>query len=489
MTRGRSGIRETEVSVANETGQEITKFMELRDYQLAAVESILKQFSHGRKSVLYQLPTAGGKTSIFSHIAREMAGNQKSVCCIVHRKELLDQVSNRLACEHGRICAGSKFRSPSLIQVATIQSLVNRLATYKFDYLIFDECHHCLTPSSMEVIAANRRAKVLGVTATTERLDGRPLGKVFDVLIPGPSVAELTERGFLCRAEVYAPKLIDTAGIEIDRMTNDFAKKPLEKAANKPQITGCAITHYKKLAAGLPALVSCVSRKHSEDTAASFRFNGISAQAVDGNTPRKERAEALRRLANGELEAVMYCELFGEGVDVPIVGCIIDLRPTQSKTKMLQGYGRGLRVATGKESVIILDHVDNINRFFPKSPTLQQICGFYHNRDVCEWTLNGFPGKSDGAPAQKQIDRATCPICSHIYSQSSTCPKCGYESQNSKRELAEREGMLYKVSKDTLHNSAASDVLDELKRLAEEKGFRPEWAESVWRSPEYKIPA
>ncbi len=60
-------------------------------------------------------------------------------------------------------------------------------------------------PQWRAILDAMPETFVLGVTATPERLDGRGLGDIFEAMICGPGVAELTGLGFLAPALVYAP--------------------------------------------------------------------------------------------------------------------------------------------------------------------------------------------------------------------------------------------------------------------------------------------
>ena len=68
----------------------------LRPYQKEGVQNIRLSYMQGRKSVLYVLPTGGGKTVIFSHIAEQAAIKGNRVCILVHRTELVDQSSESL---------------------------------------------------------------------------------------------------------------------------------------------------------------------------------------------------------------------------------------------------------------------------------------------------------------------------------------------------------------------------------------------------------
>jgi len=126
--------------------------MNLRPYQAAGLDSIRAAYARGAQRVLYVAPTGSGKTVCFSFIARNAAGKGNRVCIAVHRRELLKQTSEKLEHAHGRISAGLSAKRGELIQVASVQTLVNRLDAYQFDLIIIDEAHHATAGSWKKII-------------------------------------------------------------------------------------------------------------------------------------------------------------------------------------------------------------------------------------------------------------------------------------------------------------------------------------------------
>jgi superfamily II DNA or RNA helicase len=211
----------------------------------------------------------------------------------------------------------------------------------------------------------------------------------------------------------------------------DYAREELAEAADRPSITGCAIDHYQRIAAGLPAVVFCVSIKHSRHVVEQFRAAGIVAQHVDGETPTMERDEAIRRFANGDIQVLSNVDLFGEGFDVPEISCVILLRPTQSLTLFLQSIGRAMRPAPGKDEAIILDHAGNVMRHGLPD-------------DIREWDLRG---RKQGAASQ-ECPVKICPGCFLTVPAAVTkCPDCEHVFVNGDggREVAQREGQLEEI--------------------------------------------
>ena len=102
---------------------------------------------------------------------------------LVHRKELVDQASNKLNIvdvDHGIIASGYKGKTNN-IQVASVQTLVRRLETidYKPDYIIVDEAHHAAAGTWQKIINHYKDTYKIGCTATPERLDGKGLADFF----------------------------------------------------------------------------------------------------------------------------------------------------------------------------------------------------------------------------------------------------------------------------------------------------------------------
>jgi len=389
--------------------------MQLRDYQESAVQAVRDSFRAGYKNTLLVSPTGSGKTVIFSYIAAGMARNNKRILIVAHRRELLKQISNALkkvGVAHAVMTGGYRGVPTANVVVASVFTLVKRMKGIKpFDLIIGDEAHHFTPDSSWgKVVAGFPSARVLGVTATPERLDGKGLGQMFSDMVMGPTVAELTAQGFLSHAVVYAPSAPDLDGVGT-RM-GDYVQKQLEEAMVKTVITGSAVKHYGKYAPGKKAIAFCVSVRHAKDVAAEFREAGFTASHIDGGMKEEERDGVLKAFEEGRVQVLTSCDLVSEGFDLPAVEVAILLRPTKSLGLYLQQCGRAIRPHPDKEKTIILDHAGNTARH-----------GFID--DDREWTLaDGFVqgrGKGDKAETVR-----TCTACFAMHKPSSTCPVCGY---------------------------------------------------------------
>lgn len=440
--------------------------MILRDYQERGVQDIRGAYREGFMAPLFVLPTGGGKTVLFCYIAEAAAARGKNVCIIVHRTELLSQTAEALGFDCGLIKSGKTPRAHS-IQVASIGTLVNRTDQHDFDLLIYDEAHHCKAAQYERVREAYPKAKVLGVSATPVRLDNKGLGEFFDTLIEGPSVSELTERGFLSPAKVYAPAIPTMANVRIKR--GDFDKKALIEMMGDPKIVGDAVKHYRRLADGLPAIVSCVGIEHSKVMAKAFCDAGYRFVHIDGKTPEVERTGALEDLATGAIHGVTNCDILGEGVDVPVVACAILLRPTMSLGLCMQQIGRALRPAPGKTHAIIIDHAGNVLRH--GLPDM-----------VRNWTLDLTKPKVPKDGEEEEVKVRQCPECYAAHFPAPVCPYCGFEYEPEGRDVPFQPGELVEVDKKQLAAIHRAEVRNakgetELRRIAQERGYKMGW---VW---------
>jgi DNA repair protein RadD len=399
--------------------------MNLRPYQSQLVTEIRGQYQLGHKAVLAVLPTGGGKTVCFSYIAQAASVKGNRVLILVHRAELLDQASRAMPVPHGVIAANRAMDLSHTVQVASVQTVARRLHLLPRDFfqlLVVDEAHHTTAGTWAKVIEHFAAAKLLGVTATPIRGDGRGLGEHYQAMVQGPTAAELTAEGYLAPARVLAPPGFDSAGLR--KRMGDFDTKQAEQRVGT--IMGDCLGHYRKHLSGQTAIAFCCSVAHAEAVAHLFQSAGIAAASIDGTMDTATRRELLQRLAVGDIKVLTSCALIGEGVDVPSVGGCILLRPTASVGLHLQMIGRCLRPQLGKTAVV-LDHVGNTLRLG-------------HHLEERDWTLDGLRKRDrEAAPSVK-----VCPTCfATSPSTAQVCADCGHVfAPPERREIKVVEGEL-----------------------------------------------
>lgn len=391
--------------------------------------------------------TVGHNTLMFSYIASGVAKNNKRVLIVAHRDYLLRQISDALrkaGVRHSILTAGAVGVPRTPVVVASVFTLVNRLKWFpKPDLIIGDEAHHFSVGSSWgKVVQHYPDSRVLGVTATPERLDGKGLGDLFNDMVLGPSVAELTAQGFLCPADVYAPSSPDLAGVH--RRGGDYVSKELEAAMDKPSITGSAVAHYTKLAAGKRAIAFCASVKHAQDVAREFQQAGFPSASIDGKMDKAAQAKVLEDFGAGRVRILTSCEMISEGFDVPATEVAILLRPTASLTLYIQQVGRALRPSPGKFSAIILDHAGNTRRH-----------GFID--DHREWSLAGA-GTTRKSSEEAAPQVRSCPVCFSMHKPMPACPKCGHVYEVKSRKVKQVDGELVQLTRSDEAQAAAKEI-------------------------------
>ena len=452
--------------------------MELRPYQAQAVSG-LRDALRTADSALLVMPTGAGKTVVFTEIARLATEKNKTVFVLVHRRELINQASDKLTkagVDHGIIAAGFD-RSSHSVQVCSVQTLVRRLSTVTTapDLVIIDEAHHAVAGSWEKVIQHFQDARIVGVTATPSRLDGRGLGSHFSTLVQGPYVAQLVDSGFLSPHKVFAPPLkVDLTSVKT--RAGDYANDQLSEAMDRPTITGDAVDHYRRLADGLPAIAFCCSIAHATSVCSAFTAAGYRAKLVTGSMPMDERDDAISGLADGRTQVLCSVDVVSEGTDVPAVSAAILLRPTQSEALYLQQVGRILRPQPGKIA-IVLDHVGSTVKH-----------GFVDDRRI--WSLDAKKRKRTDEPAPSVRQ---CPQCFAAFKPQPVCPMCGHEFPiKPKRQLTQREGELKEMRRqdaierrEKRKEQGRARTLPELLTLADRKGYKRGWAYKIYYGRKY----
>ncbi len=460
----------------------------LRLYQVDAVEQLRDAYRRGARAPLLVLPTGGGKTVVFSHIAAAAVAKGRSVLVLVHRRELLRQASEKLTSAgvaHGIIAPGHAATDHP-VQVASVQTLARRLDQMRQappQLVIIDEAHHAVAGQWRAILDAFPEAHILGVTATPIRSDGAGLGVraggVFDALVSGPSIADLIDQRHLVRPRIFAPapgEAPDLSGIRT--RGGDYEVAQLAEAMSAPQVVGCAVEHYRRHAAGLPTVLFAASVHHAEAVAEAFRAAGIRAVAASGTTPPAERDAAIKGLATGAVEVLCSCDLISEGLDVPAIGAVMLLRPTQSLALYLQQVGRGLRPADGKSELIVLDHAGNsLVHGLPQMPQ--------------RWSLEGDPTRLSG---KGRRNKPICTVCASVLRRGAeACGDCGTPARPPKREMQQGHGVLSEVPPDVVawmlavHTLPVPELLNRARTVSDliaiqrARGFKPGWVWHKWR--------
>jgi DNA repair protein RadD len=309
--------------------------MGLRKYQSTAIAEAMAELSDGASRVLVVAPTGAGKGTMAAAALAEHAGKGGRAVFLVHRREIALDITRRLrksGVTCGTILPGQKREARALVQIATVQSLIDADAVPSATLVIVDEAHHYAADEWGAVLLRYPKAAFIGFTATPQRADGRAMGDVFERLIIAATYAQMLASGYLVPCEVLRP--LTNLGI-------DLAQDPL--------------TAYRRYAGGQPALIYVRRVAEAIELLGRFKNAKIAAGVVHGKTGKAERDDTMRKLADGSLTVVINVYALTEGVDIPRVGCIVLARTCAHASTYVQIVGRALRAHAGKRSALLLD--------------------------------------------------------------------------------------------------------------------------------------
>lgn len=367
--------------------------MNLRPYQLELVDRVREQYRDAC-SVLMQLGTGGGKTTTAAALIQLSVAKGRRVIFAAHLDALIDDTSDRLTSAgipHGIVQADRPTNATAPVQVCSLATLHRRGERPAADLLILDECHRAAAPSVRGVLEAYPKARLLGLTATPERGDGAPLGDVFERLVCGPSVRELTAAGHLVPAVVLSPPAPTEGALALD---------PVEA--------------YERHAPGSRALVFCTTVAEAEDVASRMP---VPTQTVLGETPREIRRAVRERVTSGELRVLVGCSAFLEGFDLPAIETVILARALGTCSSFLQAVGRGLRPSpeTDKRRCLVLDLTG---------------AAILHGlpADDRVWSLESAPRRT----AEALAPLARCLKCFAVFHAAKACPRCGVPTKGAR---------------------------------------------------------
>lgn len=366
--------------------------MTLRDYQGDDIHTILHAMAEF-KTVMYQLPTGGGKTVIFNEIIRRLNKKGYQTLVMAHRRELISQAASKLYKTHGIypgiIMSGTTPNYSAKIQVASIQTLTRRNKPPGIKVIIIDEAHRSVSDSYVKILEYYPDAYLLGVTATPWRLSGEGFDHIYNKLVLGPTIKTLENQKFLSKAIPRVLPMNSEVLKDLRMSKGDYNENELSKLYQQKQMLMSMVHNWKKFANGLPTVLFCVDIHSAILTEQIYNTAGISARAVvskktnmKGVKLKRQRDVDVKDFRAGKYKVFINVGIATEGTDFPFVRCIQLATSTKSLSKYLQMCGRGSRVIPeeGKFHYVLLDHGNN---FFEHGPP---------NADR-KWTLKAWKKK------------------------------------------------------------------------------------------------
>ncbi|TMU56428.1 DEAD/DEAH box helicase [Flagellimonas algicola] len=347
----------------------------LYDYQQEDLKKIFKHINELPQgtNILYQLPTGGGKTVVFSEITRKYTQETgKKVIVLTHRIELSGQTSKML---HGFGVANKIINSEVkelydqdeyMCFVAMVETLNNRLQEEKvklnnIGLVIIDEAHY---NSFRKLFKYFEESTILGVTATPLSSNIKlPMKDNYKHLIIGESIKSLIEKRFLAKANLYNYDVsLRTLKLGIN---GDYTVKSSDEFYGNHSMLGKLLTAYEDVAKGTKTLIFNNGISTSLYVYETFKKAGYNIRHLDNKNTANERREILDWFANTPEAILTSVSILTTGFDEPSVQSIILNRATRSLTLYFQMIGRGSRILENKDEFSVIDLGNNLARFGP----------------------------------------------------------------------------------------------------------------------------
>ncbi len=347
---------------------------DLYSYQKGAINKIFKCFEDAPDDyhLLYQLPTGGGKTVIFSEIVRQyLKHHKKKVLVMTHRIELCKQTSNMLTefHVHNKVIdskANLEDQNDYSCFVAMVETLNNRLNEDKLDIsdiglVIIDEAHY---NSFTKLFKFFYKSFFLGVTATPLSSNTNlPMTDNYDELIVGETIESLIENKFLARAETYSYNVGLTSLVV--GANGDYTVKSSEDLYTNNDMLSKLMHAYEDCSKGKKTLIFNNGINTSLHVFDTFRAAGYPVAHLDNTHSKKEREQILKWFKETSDAILTSVSILTTGFDEPTVESIILNRATKSLTLYYQMIGRGSRILKNKDTFTVVDLGNNFHRFGP----------------------------------------------------------------------------------------------------------------------------
>lgn len=461
--------------------------MKMRPYQEQAVVDIRRSLAAGHRSVLLQLATGAGKTRIAAEICRMAQAKRTNVLFLAPRRELITQAAqafSRQGLWPGIIMAGEPMKRTAELQVASFDTLharairSDRMKLPEAGLVIVDEAHLSLAETRKAIIEHYREARIIGLTATPARADGRGMGELYDDLVMGPSIRHLTDEGHLVPLRYFAPTEPDLSALRMNR-DGDYAETGLARRMDTPQLVGDIVDNWLRIARHRLTVVFCVNRAHSRHVRDRFLAEGIRAEHLDGETPTEERAAILARVASGETQVLCNVFVASYGLDIPALDCAVLARPTKNIALYLQTIGRVMRTADRKVDALVIDHAGAVKEN-----------GFVD--EFIPWSLEA-EGKVKDRKLSLSREAAepkplTCARCQAQFKGRRECPACGYAMlpptasiPTHQADLVELERAKRKDNREATWGEKQAFMAG-LKAFAAEHGHKEGWVAHKYRA-------
>lgn len=345
----------------------------LYDYQAGDINLIFKRLQKFPEAynLLYQLPTGGGKTVIFSEIARRyILETGKKVLILTHRIELSRQTSKMLdEFSVKNMIVNSEIKQiedndENLCFVAMVETLNNRLHEDMFKVkniglVVVDEAHY---NSFRKLFKFFEKCFILGVTATPLSSNIKlPMHEVYEDLILGSPIATLVRNRFLARANTYSYD-VGLGSLKVG-INGDYTVKSSDELYSSNVMVGKLLYCYEERTKGKKTLIFNNGIDTSKYVCESFLNANYAIRHLDNTHTRKQRDDVLDWFRETPGAIITSVSILTTGFDEPTIESIVLNRATRSPALYYQMIGRGSRILPDKSTFDVIDLGNNVARF------------------------------------------------------------------------------------------------------------------------------
>ena len=369
------------------------------------------------KRFWFEHATGAGKT--VAALGFVEATRTGGVLILTHRRNLVDQFLGELR-DRGykkRISPpllGTEDRPNGPVTVETYQWFVRNAGSISSAYtiVICDEAHTALGEKTSGAIRAWTGPIFIGMTATGA-LIARHVTDLFPTQTSRFDLAQAARRGVIsplrCVRIPPGPGVRTIAKVPLRRgeVDTEFDQEMLAELLDQAPFNLAVANLYKTRFNGVPGVVYAAGVRHAYNLAVAFRDEGIKAQAVSGETPKRELASILARYERGDIDVLINAQLLAEGWNSPRATVCVHLAPTASKRIYQQRVGRVTRRHPGKEAGLVVDFVHPATKHDDPVVTLHSLL----DRDVYRGGAIVVGPVRRGRGRRVRVERRVLPVC------------------------------------------------------------------------------
>ena len=318
----------------------IVEQIQLRHYQIKAIEHIDSAVSEFQNNIRIKLPTGCGKTQIIYHYCKQQ---DKKILILVPRIAIAEQIKlyfdNVLKLPIECYWFDVRQNNNSNI-ILSVYNSVDRIPKTKFDMIFIDEAHHILGSELYQAfVNENEIDNNNNYITSILKLESKfivYLSATIDIKTKYDyeySMDQAIAEGFLSDYEIH-----------LMYVSNDNKDRDLIKIIKENK-------EYKHI------IVYCNQIATATRLVKYLNENQIPSDVVTSKTKKKDRNSIIDSFKNGLLKIICSVDCLNEGVDLPIADTAIFYNNRKAEINIIQCIGRVLRLHDfkPKSHIVLLD--------------------------------------------------------------------------------------------------------------------------------------